>query len=127
MLVDALYCNNSRMTSVLLLGALKCIAVKPRQSHCLFTFAPLPSNSCMTSVWLVIAARWSSVQPNSPTLSISIPSSNKRTTLLTSPHHAARVNLSMSCKLISVASINFQTNFFPLSETRLHHSLCSII
>ena len=127
MLVDALYCNNRRMTSVLLLGALKCIAVKPRQSHCLFTFAPLPSNSCMTSVWLVIAARWSAVQPNSPTLSIGIPSSNKRTTLLTSPRHAARVNLSMSRKLISVEEINVQTKFFPFSETRLHHSLCSII
>ena len=127
MLVDALYCNNSRMTSVFLFGALKLRPVKPRQSHCLFTFAPLSRNSCMTSVWLLIAAHWSAVQPNPPTLSIGIPSSNKRTTLLTSPRHAARVNLSMSRKLISVEEINVQTKFFPFSETRLHHSLCSII
>ena len=87
----------------------------------------LSPETCMSSVWLLIAAHWGAVQPNSPTLSIGIPSSNKRTTLLTSPHHAARVNLSMSRKLISVEEINVQTKFFPFSETRLHHSLCSII
>ena len=127
MLVDALYYNNRRMTPVLLLGALKFRAVKPRQSHYLLTFAPLSRNSCMTLVWLLSAAHWSAVQPNSPTLSISIPSSNRRTTLLTSLRHAAKMSLSMSCKLISVEEINIQTKFFPFSETRLHHSLYSII
>ena len=102
-------------------------AVRSKPRSRLFTFPPLCSKSCMTSVWLFLAACWSAVIPAPSTLSTGIPSPNKRTTLLSSPRYAARVKLSTSCGSISMEEINVQVKQFPLCEARVHHSLCSII
>ena len=46
------------MAPVLLNFALQCRAVQPKR-FCLFKFAPLCSNSCMTPVLLLYVASWS--------------------------------------------------------------------